>query len=53
MAISTGQIIAFLSLIGPLFSVAQGLAYLAYIVIAIAIVGANLSAFFVALLKLT
>ena len=51
MAITTTTIIDFLTLAAPLFSVMQGLAYLAYIVIAVAIVGANLSTFFIALLK--
>lgn len=41
MTISTGQITAFFSLVGPLCTAAQGLAYLAYIVIATGIVGAN------------
>jgi len=41
VTISTRQIAAFLSLIGPLPTVAQSLAYLAYIVITTGIVSAN------------
>jgi len=41
VTISTRQIAAFLSLIGPLPTAAQSLAYLAYMVIATGIVGAN------------
>ena len=51
MAITVTTITDFLTLVGPLFTVMQGLAYLSYIVIAVAIVGANLSAFFIAALK--
>lgn len=45
MAISVGQIIAFSSLIDSFFTVVQGLLYLAYIVISVGIVGANLNTF--------
>lgn len=41
MTISTGQVTAFLSLIGPLPTVAQSLTYLAYMVIATGIVSAD------------
>ena len=51
MAITTTTIIDFLTLAGSLFTVMQGLAYLAYIVIAVAIVGANLSTFFINVIK--
>jgi len=51
MAITVTTITDFLTLVGPLFTVMQGLAYLSYIVIAVAIVGANLSTFFIAALK--
>ena len=52
MAITVTTIEDFLTLIIPLFTVTQGLAYLAYIIIAVAIVGANLGTFFLALLKI-
>jgi len=51
MAITVTTITDFLTLAAPLFTVMQGLAYLAYIVIAVAIVGANLCTFFIAALK--
>jgi len=46
MALSLESIVVFLGLFGPLFTVMQGLAYLSYIVIAVAIVGANLCTLF-------
>ena len=52
MALSLESIVVFLGLFGPLFTVMQGLAYLAYVLIAIAIVGGNLCTFFAAALKI-
>lgn len=52
MAISLATIEEFLTLAAPLFTVMQGLGYLAYIVIATAIVGSNLCTFFAAVLKI-
>jgi hypothetical protein len=52
MAISLTSIEEFLTLAAPLFTIMQGLAYLSYIVIAMAIVGANLCTFLSAVLKI-
>jgi hypothetical protein len=42
----------FLKLAGPLFGILQGISYLSYIAIALAIVGVNLASFGVALLAI-
>ncbi len=45
-------IIVFLSLVQPLFAVFQGLMYLSYIGIAMALIGSGLAAFGLALMKI-
>jgi len=52
MALSLENIVIFLGLFAPIFTIMQGLAYLSYIVITTGIVGSSLCGFFVALLHI-
>ena len=47
-----GAVITFLTLIQPLFAVFQGLMYLSYIGIAIALIGLGLATFSIAVLRI-